>query len=120
MQLGIVIYFIPFFFVFNPALILEGPLLESLYLFVLCLVGISLLAGGLTGYLVKVGTLELWARPLLVVAGFLIAFPEWNTTFIGAALALFVIAIIFIKKKGKVNGPAISMNNRHNLKGGGL
>lgn len=42
-RLGIVIYFIPIFFVFNPALILQGPWQETLYLFALCLLGIALL-----------------------------------------------------------------------------
>ena len=99
MRLGIVSYFIPFFFVFNPSLILQGSHLEAAYLFVLCLLGILLIAAGLEGYLVKVGTVKLWARPLLIAAGSLIAFPEWNTTFIGAALAAFVIAIILMRKK---------------------
>ena len=61
--------------------------------------GIVILAGGLEGYLVKVGRLELWQRPLLVVAGFLIALPEWITTGAGAALAALVIAIILINRR---------------------
>jgi len=100
MRLGIVIYFIPFFFVFNPALILEGPILETLYLFILCLLGILFIAAALEGYLLKVGELELWARPLLGLGGFLIAFPNWTTTVIGAALAAVVI-LVTITLKGK-------------------
>ena len=99
MRLGIVLYFIPFFFVFNPSLILQGPILDAVYLFALCLLGILLIAAGLEGYLVKVGRVGLWARPLLVVGGTLIAFPEWNTTFIGAALAAIVVAITLVRKK---------------------
>ena len=98
MRLGIVIYFVPFFFVFNPALVLRGSPLEALYLFTLCLLGIALMAGGLEGYLVRVGKVTVWARPLLVIAGFLIGFPEWNTTIIGAVLALFLIAILLMTK----------------------
>ncbi len=101
MRLGVVIYFIPFFFIFNPSLILQGPIFETLYLFFLCLLGILLIAAGMEGYLVTVGKIGLWARPLLVVAGFLIAFPGWNTTIIGAALALFVAPIIRIRRKIK-------------------
>lgn len=99
MRLGIVIYFIPFFFVFNPSLILQGPLLDTAYLFVLCLLGILLIAAGLEGYLVKMGNVGIWGRPLFVIAGSLIAYPEWNTTYIGAALAAFVIAIILLRRK---------------------
>lgn len=98
-RLGVVLYFIPFFFVFNPSLVLQGSLVEAGYLFVLCLVGILLIASGLEGYLVKVGRLGLWVRPLLVISGFLIAFPEWTTTIIGAILALFTIAIALFRTK---------------------
>jgi TRAP transporter 4TM/12TM fusion protein len=99
MRLAVVLYFIPFFFVFNPALILEGPLWETLYLLALCLLGIWILASGLEGYLVKVGRLSLWERPLLVISGFLIAFPGWWASIIGAALTGMLITVILIRKK---------------------
>ena len=60
------------------------------------------------GYLLKVGTLKLWARPPLIIAWLLIAFPEWNTTFIGAALTLVVIAVALLKKKAKQNNGLVS------------
>ncbi|MFC2003474.1 TRAP transporter permease [Chloroflexota bacterium] len=102
MRLGVVLYFIPIFFVFNPALILQGQFLETMYLFAMCLVGITLIAGGLEGYVLRVGIVSLWTRPLLVIAGFLIAFPEWVTTIIGAALAVVVIANISLARKRAV------------------
>lgn len=105
MRLGIVIYMVPFFFLFNPSLILQGPILETLYLFSLCLLGIAFIAGGMEGYLVRVGKVPLWARPLLVVAGFLIALPGWTTSIIGAVLALLIIPII-LKTRGKVPATA--------------
>lgn len=98
MRLGAVIYFIPFFFVFNPALILQGPISEAVYLFVLCLVGIGLIAGGIEGYLWKVGALKMWTRFLLIISGFLIALPEWKTTIIGVALLLLIIGINWARK----------------------
>jgi len=67
--------------------------------FTLCLLGIWILTAGLEGYLLKVGRLELWSRPLLVAGGFLIAFPRWMTTAIGAALTALVIAVILIRRK---------------------
>ncbi len=98
MRLGVVIYFVPFFFVFEPSLVLEGPPLASLYCFTLCLAGIVLIAGGIEGYLLKVGLLSKWARSLLVIAGLLIAFPEWKTTIAGAILAVVVIVSIKLGK----------------------
>ncbi|MFC2003425.1 TRAP transporter permease [Chloroflexota bacterium] len=102
MRLGVVIYFIPFFFVFDPALVLQGSILHTLYLFALCLVGITLIASGMEGYLLKLGRVTLLARPFLVLAGFLIAFPEWKTTIIGAALAASVILIMSLTSKRKL------------------
>lgn len=102
MRLGVVIYFIPFFFVFNPSLILQGSGLEALYLFVLCLVGIVLIAGGMEGYLVFVGRVNIVTRPLLVIAGFLIGFPEWKTTIAGAIIAAVIIIYYMVKEKGRV------------------
>ncbi|MBW1861819.1 MAG: TRAP transporter fused permease subunit [Deltaproteobacteria bacterium] len=99
MRLGIVLYFIPFFFVFNPSLILQGSVIEAVYLFVLCLLGILFIAAGLEGYLVKVGRLRLWVRPLIIIAGTLIAFPEWKTTFIGAVLAALIVAVAVRQKE---------------------
>jgi TRAP-type uncharacterized transport system fused permease subunit len=108
MRLGIVLYFIPFFFVFNPALILQGPIIETIYLFLMCLIGITILAGGLEGYLLLVGRLKMWTRPFLVVGGFLIALPQWSTSIIGVGLTAVVLAIIFMRKKAGAEEPLIS------------
>jgi len=94
-----VLYFIPFFFVFNPALILEGSIVETLYLVALCCVGITILAGGLEGYLLRVGRLNLWSRLLLIAGGFLIALPGWMTTVYGVILTAVTIAIILIGRR---------------------
>lgn len=101
MRIGVMIYFIPFFFIFSPSLILQGPILETIYLLALCLLGIVVIAGGMEGYLLKVGKVGILARPFLVIAGVLIAFPDpnWWTTIIGAVLAAFVIAIILVKRR---------------------
>jgi TRAP transporter 4TM/12TM fusion protein len=101
MRLGIVIYFIPFFFVFNPSLVLQGSLLEALYLMALCLVGITLIAAGCEGYLLKVGKVESWGRIPLVIAGILIGFPEWKTTIAGAILTLLILVGMWVRKSRK-------------------
>ena len=98
MRLGFVKYVIPFFFLFQPALILQGSLLEALYYFVPCLLGVLLIAAGLEGYLVLVGTIGWVARSFFVITGILIAFPEWKTTIIGAALGFFGVAGMRIAK----------------------
>ena len=105
MRLAIVLYFVPWFFVYNPALVLEGPLSDTIYLFVLCMLGIWVLASGMEGYLLRVGKLDTWSRPLFVIGGFLIAFPGWMTTIIGVALTVLLIVIILLSKKTQTLKP---------------
>jgi TRAP transporter 4TM/12TM fusion protein len=111
MRLAIVLYFIPWFFVFNPALILQGDNIpETLYLFALCLVGIWILGSGLEGYLLKVGRLTLWPRIFLVIGGFLIAFPGWQdfnwwmTSLIGTGVTVGTSVAIILTRKSKTSG----------------
>jgi TRAP transporter 4TM/12TM fusion protein len=101
MRLGAVLIFLPFFFLFNPSLVLQGTVGETLYLFTLCLIGIAILAGGLEGYLLKIGRLQAWQRPLFVSAGFLIALPGWTTTIVGVVLTVVSIAIVLFSRKRK-------------------
>jgi len=103
MRLAVVLYFIPFFFVYNPSLILQGPLIETLYLFLLCIIGIWILASGLEGYLLKVGRLPFWSRLVLTVAGFGIAFPNWWATGAGAAITVITILVLLALKKRDPN-----------------
>ncbi|MEW6141844.1 MAG: TRAP transporter fused permease subunit [Chloroflexota bacterium] len=108
MRLGIVVYFVPFFFVYNPALILQFPegdplwfsLWNSFYLFLFCIVGITLIAGSLEGYIWGIGRMPVWMRPLLAGAGFLIGIPNWETAFYGALLAIpLLILLWFINRR---------------------
>lgn len=102
MILGFVIYFIPMFFLFEPALIAQGQSLRLLYLLPLVVIGITFVAAGFEGYLLTMGKLKHWARPLLIIAGALIAFPtsiSWETTAIGAILVAIVLAVIWTRKK---------------------
>ncbi|WP_253448645.1 TRAP transporter fused permease subunit [Halomonas sp. Y3] len=82
MQLGSIIYFIPFFFVMEPALLLQGTPGEIIKAVISALIGIALVAGGLQGYLPKLGSLAnagflQWpVRVLFIVGGLLVAMPH--------------------------------------------
>jgi TRAP transporter 4TM/12TM fusion protein len=81
MRVGSIIYFIPFFFVLNPALVLQGPLWESLLLTLTAAIGILFICGGLQGYqafvgdLRRAGPLEWPLRSLLALGGITLAAP---------------------------------------------
>ncbi|MCB1644668.1 MAG: TRAP transporter fused permease subunit [Pseudomonadales bacterium] len=77
MGLGACTYFIPFFFVLEPSLILNGPGSDSVRHLVEACAGIFLIAGGIQGYMPWPGKLagaDL-LRPCLLVGGLLIALP---------------------------------------------
>jgi TRAP transporter 4TM/12TM fusion protein len=98
MRLGSIIYFLPFFFVLNPAMIFHGPWLQVFSVTATAIVGVLLLAASMQGYLLGVGTFAHttggWiARALLLVGGLLLAAPGWDTNVIGIALAIPAIVI---------------------------
>ena len=81
MRVGSIIYFIPFFFVLNPALVMQGPAWESTLLTIKVAAGIVFICGGLQGYqaflgdLRRTGVYEWGLRIMLVIGGFILATP---------------------------------------------
>ena len=73
MRLGSSMYFVPFFFVLNPALILRGSAWEIAVVVGTALLGIALIASALEGHLVGFGSIRNdpagWAGRLLLLAG---------------------------------------------------
>ncbi|MBM3489182.1 MAG: TRAP transporter permease [Alphaproteobacteria bacterium] len=81
MWVGSIIYFVPFFFVLNPALIGNGPWLDVLQLVGSAVLGVMLICAGLQGYLLLagdltgIGPLQWPLRLALIVGGALFAAP---------------------------------------------
>jgi TRAP-type uncharacterized transport system fused permease subunit len=83
MWVGSIIYFIPFFFVFSPALVLQGdaPYLLAVIQTLVIAAGTLCICGGIQGYQVGVGdlraagVLEWPIRVMLVIGGFIFATP---------------------------------------------
>lgn len=115
MWVGSIIYFIPFFFVLNPAFVLQGPLWESLIVSVTAAAGIVFICGGLQGYQVfagdlsKIGLAQWPLRVLLALGGFALAAPGGGIMPLGhgamtaAALAIivptFLIALWLVRRR---------------------
>ena len=80
MRLGSIIYFVPFFFVLNPALIGEGDAAEVIVVLATALLGVYFVGSALQGYIAGFGTigsgmLPMVARVLLLVGGLFLAAP---------------------------------------------
>ncbi len=101
-RLGIVLYFIPIFFLFEPALIFQGPLYLTVIWFVLNVLAIILIAGGSEGRLMGFGTIRPWARIVLIVGGLLIGFPESYSTVAGIVM---VAAVLLLRHWSRKNEP---------------
>ena len=80
MRLGAIIYFVPFFFVFNPALLLQGSIIENIQAFTTAILGVAIVSGALQGYLIGVGNLGSGAKGFVVktligLSGLILALP---------------------------------------------
>jgi len=99
-RLGIILAIVPWFFVFQPALIiLNSPVGQILMYLALALVGLWLLTSGLEGYLMGVGKLRPWERFLFFGGGFLFAFPEWRMTIIGAVICVVTVGLTILRRR---------------------
>jgi TRAP-type uncharacterized transport system fused permease subunit len=102
MWVGSIIYFIPFFFVLNPALVMQGQYLVGIGLMVLIAFGTVFICGGIQGYQIGVGdlrrtgALEWPVRVLLILGGIVVATPgggimplsQWQVTMLGIAILI--------------------------------
>ncbi|GIK80080.1 MAG: C4-dicarboxylate ABC transporter permease [Alphaproteobacteria bacterium] len=84
-------FIIPFMFVYEPALLMQGPWPTIVSSFVTASIGVVLFAGGLHGYLVTAASL--WQRAALVVAGLALIKPGLETDLVGAALVVAVVTV---------------------------
>ena len=106
MKLGSIIYFIPFFFVLNAALILRGELSDILIVLATSVPGVLLIAAATQGYLLGLGRLNdgpigYLTKFLLFFGGLAFAFPgseavginHIESAGIGAAMTTVAIVI---------------------------
>lgn len=113
MKLGSIIYFVPFFFVLNPALIGEGSWTEVLVVFATAVFGVYLVGSALQGYAAGFGRIggsgpmALGAKILLLLGGLFFAAPgdvipgvsHLQMGMIGAALGSPVLIHAWISRR---------------------
>ena len=82
-------YIIPFMFIYEPSLLLIGDWVVSLTSSVTAVIGVTCLAAGLQGYLLREASW--WQRIVLIAAAILLIKPGYVTDAIGLALLALVI-----------------------------
>lgn len=121
MRLGSVIYFIPFFFVLEPALVLQGTVSQIVVATTLALAGIALFAWAMQGYMPFVGPLfdRRWyawpARIVLLGAAILIALPQeavpgwsdFDLVVLALVIALPILGAAYLMNKSASQAPAV-------------
>lgn len=85
-RLGGVLFVLPFLFVLNPSLILQGPLDRILLSALTAITAIWLVAAAMEGYLYRVGMLGWLPRLWLLLAAGLLIYPEWRSDLVGLVL----------------------------------
>ena len=78
---------VPFFFIYNPALVGHGTPLQVIQAVVTAAVGIVLLSGGFEGYVFFLRRISLPTRVLFMASGALMFHPRFMTDLIGLGIA---------------------------------
>ncbi len=113
MRLGAIIYFIPFFFVLNPALILQAQWREVIFPLLTATGGVFLISGALEGYGLVLGRLKFFQRVWVLIAGLMLAAPEWRTDLFGFLMAGVLLAKPVGNKITHLLSPSSSLPGEH-------
>jgi len=97
MKLGIVAFIIPFMFVFEPALLMQGSTTEIVTAFASALVGVIGVASGMQNWLLVRCR---WERALLLASGLMLIFPGLITDTIGLSSLLIVLFAQRLRRSG--------------------
>lgn len=97
-KLGLTGYIVPFMFVFGPALLLIGDWPSVAMASTTALIGVTLLAAGLHGYLIREAGLA--ERFMMIGAAFCLIKPGVMTDAIGAGLTVVVIVVQLFLRSG--------------------
>ena len=102
--MGIILFIVPFMFVYQPVLILQDiQAVELATAIITSLAGVIAISGGFQRYVLKdTNPIE---SVLLIAAGFMLLYPENITDAVGLILFILIVGRQFfsLKKGGKVN-----------------
>ncbi len=92
MRLGSILFVLPFLFVLNPSLILQGDLLKILTSAFTAITAMWLLASTAEGYLYRVGIITWPVRLIVLAAGLTMIYPEPVSDMIGFGIIVLLYA----------------------------
>ncbi|WP_165769142.1 TRAP transporter permease [Virgibacillus profundi] len=90
-RLGIVGFIVPFMFVLEPSLLMDGSLAQIIIAFMSAVIGVVTLAAGIIGWMITRATIL--ERLLLIAGGFMMMYPGLLSDGIGVGLIILVMVI---------------------------
>jgi TRAP transporter 4TM/12TM fusion protein len=96
-RLGLIVYLLPFAFVYSPSLILIGSLWDSAISITTCIIGITFWAYGLEGFVRQpIGPL---LRAAFLLSGVLLVWPVFTISMVGLVVGTIAGAVTLLSKR---------------------
>jgi TRAP-type uncharacterized transport system fused permease subunit len=105
-KLGVAAFILPFYFVYRPAIFIQGSFVEIIYVLFIMLVGLISLASSLEGYFLS--RLNYFNRGIYLITAILLLYPSKIADTLGIVLFTFCILteLISLRRSKKVDIPA--------------
>lgn len=98
-RLAIAGFIVPFIFIYNPVLLLQGEPFDIALAAISAIIGIIAMAAATSGYCSPRGAKDLWKSILLGVGAALSIVPGWQTDLIGVLLISIVVLFHYKSRK---------------------
>ena len=106
-KLAIAAFLIPFVFVVEPSLLLQGTITELIPALATLVLGMMVIAAGLAGYFF--GRTSALERALLLIGGVLMVYPHVVVSLAGLVLAVIAVVLQLIRRRGsRGDSPAVA------------
>ena len=93
-------FLMPYLFVYNPVLLMEGGVLDVLWSLVTALIGAYLLASGFEGFFFR-WSLKWFERPLMILGAVMLIVPGMVTDLVGIAIIVVEFVTEFMFKRSE-------------------
>lgn len=93
-------FLMPYLFVYNPVLLIEGGVLDILWSLVTALIGAYLLASGFEGFFFR-WSLKWFERPLMILGAVMLIVPGMVTDLVGIAIIVVEFVTEFMFKRSE-------------------
>lgn len=93
-------FLMPYLFVYNPVLLMEGDVLDILWSLVTALIGAYLLASGFEGFFFR-WSLKWFERPLMILGAVMLIVPGMVTDLVGIAIIVVEFVTEFMFKRSE-------------------